>query len=1025
MTFGKVKMVPPVIFFTLVALLILLLPSLILPFWVNKFKGIEQKMESISQNKTDQIISEISKRAELLSTMNSSALNLAKIVDSSLHGPNISFAAIEDHVSPVLFQAISTIPLVSQISFSGPDNLFFSYQYKDDQLLAVYRNSSKATNMTFSQQVNPENGKPNGEPTIFSGSEKVEFFVQSADVSGKGYISVSFSEKKIANFISVSGFYDGYFSLYTRDGEVIAQGGSSRFDSVKSDGTREGYFGNLACALKGFVIKVMGSDYMVSCSILNIFGVQYVYTLVLPLNEQINQGIAKIAFTLTILATVSAITSVSVFVFVILRAKRREIQLCSTLTKQMETTREAEMKYINKSLAFANASHDVRAALAGITGLTMLSREGVDPDSDLGSNLKQIEDCTNDLLGMLNSILDMSKIEAGKMQLEEFEFDLAQLLEDVVDLYHPVGLKKGVDVILDPCDGSIFSKFNKVKGDRTKIRQILSNLLSNAVKFTSEGHVIVRGWAKKPSLISPVLSSIREKSSFCLSSCLFFKKGEDVYDEERESGFTIQENANILEFVFEVEDTGIGIPKEKQNSVFENYVQVKETDAQEGTGLGLGIVQSLVRLMGGEIKIVDKEVTTKGACFRFNIFLTKTETNHTNETRTESDRETQERYSSSDSLHHSEPYPSAFSPKYEHSRVVLFIQGEARRKISKKVMERIGVKVSIVKEWNQLSHTLKKVKRRLSISKYSTSSVSDLSLSSENKSVPLSSMDGENEIQSYLFGKGNAKKNNSKFVLIIIDTSGGPFRGLSRAVADFRKDLENTFIRIVWIDKPGAQNMTNSGLDEDKLPLTDSIISKPFHGSRLYRVIGLLPEFGGTLPSSNREKSLNLDGEKLLLSSKLKGKEISGTNISDKNDVFSGKKFLIVEDNKMLRNIAIATILKLGAIVESCENGEEAVKLVSKGLNDGRRHRASKSSPPYDYILMDCQMPVMDGYEATRRIREEEEYYGVRVPIIALTAHTEDEANQMMQNGIDFFLSKPLNSNQLKNAIQHIDNTTN
>ena len=86
--------------------------------------------------------------------------------------------------------------------------------------------------------------------------------------------------------------------------------------------------------------------------------------------------------------------------------------------------------------------------------------------------------CTR--LGLLNYILDTSKIKVGKMQLDEEEFDLGQLIEDVVDLYHPIGIKKGVDVVLDPYDDSAI-KFSQVKGDRGKLKQILCNLLSNAV----------------------------------------------------------------------------------------------------------------------------------------------------------------------------------------------------------------------------------------------------------------------------------------------------------------------------------------------------------------------------------------------------------------------------------------------------------------------------------------------------------------------------------------------------------------
>lgn len=194
--------------------------------------------------------------------------------------------------------------------------------------------------------------------------------------------------------------------------------------------------------------------------------------------------------------------------------------------------------------------------------------------------------------GMLNSVLDTSKIEAGKMQLEEEEFDLAQVLEEVVDMYHPLGSKKGVDVIVDLCDFSVL-KFNLVKGDRGKFKQILCNLLSNAIKFTSEGHIVVRTIVKKPSKENAIIASNPSSVLSCLTKLCYKTNGTLSSLDELHP---VQQDPNCMEFVFEVEDTGTGIPKDRQKSVFENFVQVKETAfGQEGCGLGLGIVQSLVR----------------------------------------------------------------------------------------------------------------------------------------------------------------------------------------------------------------------------------------------------------------------------------------------------------------------------------------------------------------------------------------------------------------------------------------------
>lgn len=171
------------------------------------------------------------------------------------------------------------------------------------------------------------------------------------------------------------------------------------------------------------------------------------------------------------------------------------------------------------------------------------------------------------------------------MQLEEEVFNVEQLLEDVVDLYHPAGMKKGVDVILDPCDGSI-SRCCWAKGDRSKLKQILSNLLSNAVKFTSEGHVSVGAWARKPSLKNEMLGSTQNNWMSCLFKMHRSAKGEPE---------SLNGDPNCMDFTFEVNDTGKGIPKEKRKSVFENYIQIGETAVgEQGTGLGLGIVQSLV-----------------------------------------------------------------------------------------------------------------------------------------------------------------------------------------------------------------------------------------------------------------------------------------------------------------------------------------------------------------------------------------------------------------------------------------------
>ncbi|MBA0563045.1 hypothetical protein Golob_008052, partial [Gossypium lobatum] len=447
----------------------------------------------------------------------------------------------------------------------------------------------------------------------------------------------------------------------------------------------------------------------------------------------------------------------------------------------MEATQQAERKSMNKSLALVGASHDIRAALAGITGYIDLCLANAAPGSDFETYLKQMSLCAQDLLGLLNSILDTSKIEAGMMNLEEQEFNLADLIEHVVDLYHPVGMIKGVDVVLDPCDGSII-KLSQVKGDRGKLKQILSNILSNAVKFTVEGHVCVRAWVRKHDFKTEKLASTRKGLGKYVFR-LFSNKNEGNGDVKAESA--VRQNRDSVEIVFEVDDTGKGIPKEKQKSVFENYVQVKETAAgQVGTGLGLGIVQSLVRLMGGEIGIVDKEFGEKGTCFRFNVFLTAFEI------------QGDAMYGGTNSSFAIRNYSPKLgictpSPKLDGSQVVLFMQNIERRRVSQKFLESLGISVLVVDHCHHFPSALKKIQSKLN-SLLNSSRRSDMSCrsdisSSSSKEMPLSAMEGTEHKLPF-----NRRKDTPSFILLVIDVNAESFSELWRIVAEFRRGLHST-----------------------------------------------------------------------------------------------------------------------------------------------------------------------------------------------------------------------------------------
>ncbi|XP_040963937.1 histidine kinase CKI1 [Gossypium hirsutum] len=1091
----------PVIILIFLALLVLISPSIMITWWYKTTRQIEQNVDFNTHSLDSGFQSQIHIIANSIPPLNSSAASLAKLLSSSFNQTDeISFDEIETKVAPTLFLAFTTIPYLSQISYVGLEGLFFSYNIDGNQTLLTYANSSfssRKKHVWYKQPVDNQTGKLYGEPVISHSFNVVNtswfqvalnhswgysslengwnnggepLFLTSVSLLGKGVIAMGVPVKNLTDRLGGINLYGGSLSLITMDGKLLLNGiANTKFIYVNGtiflqfmwpNGVK-----NFPCSndtSETYMMDIDGKEYNVRCSTVKISGVQsvcysnssffsvfavftssfinefrflgfglQVYALALP-----HEGIASFVYSkinyshiALVVTMVLLVIPLVFFISSMTTNAQREIYLHDKLIKQMEATRKAERKSMNKSLALVGASHDIRAALAGITGYIDLCLANAAPGSDFETYLKQMSLCAQDLLGLLNSILDTSKIEAGMMNLEEQEFNLADLIEHVVDLYHPVGMIKGVDVVLDPCDGSII-KLSQVKGDRGKLKQILSNILSNAVKFTVEGHVCVRAWVRKHDFKPEKLASTRKGLGKYVFR-LFSDKNEGNGDVKAESA--VRQNRDSVEIVFEVDDTGKGIPKEKQKSVFENYVQVKETAAgQVGTGLGLGIVQSLVHLMGGEIGIVNKEFGEKGTCFRFTVFLRACET------------QSDAMYggtNSSFSIRNSSPKLGIRtpSPKLDGSQVVLFMQNIERRRVSQKFLESFGISVLVVDQCHQFPSAMKKIQPKLN-SLHHSSRRSDMSCrsdisSSSSKDMPLSAMEGAEHKLPF-----NRRKDTPSFILLVIDVNAESFSELWRIVAEFRRGLHSTCCKVIWLDKPTSPCINPKRLDPD-----DEILLQPFHGSRLHRVIKLLPEFRNLSQgiSSSSESSKHPYNKTRLRSSqrndeiqeyvsssderyskqgpssptlvhtrrrlKSKRKNEDSAELSNGEMPLFGKRILIAEDNKMLSILAITTATQLGADVEHCENGNEALERVCNGL---------KAQRNYDYVLMDCEMSPINGYEATRRIRIEEERYGVRIPIIALTAHT--SGTEALEAGMDAHLNKPLVANELMKVIESL-----
>jgi signal transduction histidine kinase/CheY-like chemotaxis protein/HAMP domain-containing protein len=235
-----------------------------------------------------------------------------------------------------------------------------------------------------------------------------------------------------------------------------------------------------------------------------------------------------------------------------------------------------------KSVFLANMSHELRTPLNAILGFAQLL--GGDPSltNDQRENLETISRSGEHLLALINDVLEMSKIEAGRTTLYAESFDLYHLLDDLEDMFHMRATDKGLQLIFDRAPAVP----RYVHTDEGKLRQVLINLLSNAVKFTEAGGVTLRAG---------------------------YEAGFGSRSTEGEDG---REKRSTPRLLFEVEDTGPGIPPDDLETIFDPFVQSDTgRESQEGTGLGLSISRQFVRLMDGDISVSGE--VGQGSLFKF------------------------------------------------------------------------------------------------------------------------------------------------------------------------------------------------------------------------------------------------------------------------------------------------------------------------------------------------------------------------------------------------------------------------
>ncbi|TAN70611.1 MAG: response regulator [Methylobacter sp.] len=236
---------------------------------------------------------------------------------------------------------------------------------------------------------------------------------------------------------------------------------------------------------------------------------------------------------------------------------------------------EAEAANRAKSIFLANMSHELRTPMNAVLGFSQLMQRDTDLSPEQRETLNIINNSGRHLLELINDVLDMAKIEAGRVVIENGNFDLGALVLNTIGMMHERAEAKGLELLLD--QSSNFPRF--VNSDEAKLRQILLNLIGNAIKYTQKGRIIVRLTAK------------------------------DLPDIRRCS------------LIFEIKDTGIGIAKQDLPFIFDTFVQVGRESDQQGSGLGLRITKQYAELMGGQVTVTSE--LDKGSSFTLTLTVTK------------------------------------------------------------------------------------------------------------------------------------------------------------------------------------------------------------------------------------------------------------------------------------------------------------------------------------------------------------------------------------------------------------------